>query len=285
MGWDTRRPPGYPPDVDEGEATEHDGADERTRESAHCDADAADRQGAGPPESVGDIVARDYRTAAVVGRHGIDFCCGGAASLDEACGREQVDREAIQHELAAVTSTPRRRPDEDPSTWTLTRLADHIVAVHHRYLRENLPQVGAYLRRIAEVHGRQHPELARMLTIHDPMAVELTDHLREEEEAFFPAVRRLQTAARDGEAPAPGDADTLRSLTGRLSQEHDRVGTALHELRDLSMGYALPYDACATYSAAYQSLGGLEADLHRHVHLENNLLFPRAAAVLAALPG
>lgn len=231
-------------------------------------------------QTVGEIVARDYRVAEVFERHGIDFCCGGAIPLDEACRSAGVDPEALRRELDEATRTPSSRLDAEPATWSLVRLVDHIVATHHAYLRENTARVGAYLRKIAEVHGSHHAELPRMSAIYDPLAVELMDHVREEEEDFFPAVRRFEEALNAGDAPAFDDIVTLRRLTATLTDDHEEVGGKLHELRDLSMGYALPPDACATYALAYQSLTRFEADLHRHVHLENNILFPRLTAAL-----
>ena len=234
---------------------------------------------AGPPETVaetvGDIVARDYRTAVVFERYGIDFCCGGSVTLADACRQSRADPAALAAELAAATSTPPQRPDQDPAAWTLTRLVDHITATHHAYLRDNTGRIGAYARKIDEVHGEQHPELAGIVTVYSAMAAELTAHLQKEEETFFPAVRRAEKATREGEAVDPQDAETLGLLTDKLTREHEAVGAALHQIRDLSLGYALPGDACATYTITYQSLQRFETDLHRHVHLENNLLFPR----------
>ena len=239
---------------------------------------------AGPPETmaetVGDTVARDYRAAAVFERHGIDFCCGGAVTLADACRRSHVDPAALAAELAAATSTPPRRPDQDPAAWTLTRLVDHITATHHAYLRDNTGRIGAHARKIDEVHGEQHPELASIVTVYSAMAAELTAHLQEEEETFFPAARRAEKATRAGGAVDPQDAETLALLTEKLTREHEVVGGALHQIRDLSMGYALPGDACATYTITYQSLQRFETDLHRHVHLENNILFPRVTEML-----
>jgi regulator of cell morphogenesis and NO signaling len=224
---------------------------------------------------VGDIVAADYRTAAVFERHGIDFCCGGSVTLAAACAEKAVDPAVLARELEAATRAPARR-DQDFAGWTLAHLINHIKAIHHGYLRTNTAQNAAYARKIAAVHGEQHPELARIVAAFDKMATELLLHLQREEAVVFPAIKRAEVADRAGSAPEAGDAETIAHGVEALVREHGEVGAALHEIRDLAMGYGLPADACATYVLTYQRLQAFEADLHKHVHLENNILFPRA---------
>ena len=229
---------------------------------------------------VGDIVAGDYRTAAVFERHGIDFCCGGSVTLAAACAGKGVDPAALAREFEAATSVPARR-DQDFSTWTLTRLVAHIKAIHHAYVRGNMGQTAAYARKIAEVHGEHHPELVQIAAAFDVMAAALTVHLKEEEDVVFPAIKRAEAADRAGSAPEAEDAATIARGVDALVREHEEVGAALHSIRDLAMGYGVPGDACATYALAYQRLQAFEADLHKHVHLENNILFPRATETFA----
>ena len=224
---------------------------------------------------VGDIVAGDYRTAAVFEKHGIDFCCGGSVTLAAACTEKAIDPAALARELEAATSVPVRR-DQDYAGWTLTHLINHIKAIHHAYVRANTAQNAAYARKIAAVHGDAHPELAQVAAACDSMATELTAHLEREEEVVFPAIKRAEAAGRAGSAPEARDAEAIARGVEALVREHDEVGAALHEIRDLAMGYGLPADACATYVLTYQRLQTFEADLHKHVHLENNILFPRA---------
>jgi len=224
---------------------------------------------------VGDIVAGDYRTAAVFEKHGIDFCCGGSVTLAAACAEQAIDPAALARELEAATNVPARR-DQDYASWTLTRLVGHITAIHHAYVKANTAQNAAYARKIAAVHGEAHPELAQIVTLFDKMATALMVHLKREEEVVFPAIKRAEAAGRDGSAPEAGDVETIAHGVEALVREHDEVGAALHEIRDLAMGYGLPADACATYVLTYQRLQAFEADLHKHVHLENNILFPQA---------
>ena len=229
---------------------------------------------------IGDIVARDYRTAAVFEKHGIDFCCGGAVTLAAACAQRAIDPAVLARELAAATSAPARR-DADYASWTLTRLIDHIKAIHHAYVRANAAQTAAYARKIAGVHGDQHPELALIADAFERTATELVVHLEQEEEVVFPAIKRAEAAGRTGSAPRAADAETITRGIEALVHEHEQVGAALHHIRDLAMGYGLPADACATYSLTFERLQAFEADLHKHVHLENNILFPQAGARFA----
>lgn len=226
--------------------------------------------------AVGDIVAGDYRTAAVFERHEIDFCCGGSQTLAVACAARRLDPAVLVRELEAATSAPARR-DQDHASWTLTRLIDHIRAIHHAYIRANAAQTGAYARQIAEVHGAQHPELAPLAAAFEGLTARLLDHLAEEEQVVFPAIKRAEAAARVGSAPEADDAAVIAGGIAALVREHEEVGGALRDIRDLAMGYGLPADACATYAVTYQRLQAFETDLHLHVHLENNILFPRAA--------
>jgi len=227
------------------------------------------------PTKVGDIVAGDYRTAAVFEKHGIDFCCGGSVTLAAACAEKAIDPAALARELEAATNVPARR-DQDYASWTLTRLVGHITAIHHAYVKANTAQNAAYARKIAAVHGEAHPELAQIVTLFEKMATALMVHLKREEEVVFPAIKRAEAAGRAGSAPEAGDVEAIAHGVEALVREHDEVGAALHEIRDLAMGYGLPADACATYVLTYQRLQAFEADLHKHVHLENNILFPQA---------
>ena len=167
--------------------------------------------------------------------------------------------------------------EQSQSDWTLTRLIDHIKATHHRYVRANAAQTCAYARRIADVHGDQHPELARIATVFDQMATTLTDHVTHEEEVVFPAIKRAEAAGKTGAAPEAADAKIIAGGIEVLVSEHQQVGAALDEIRDLAMGYGLPHDACATWSLTWERLQAFETDLHKHVQLENDILFPRSA--------
>jgi regulator of cell morphogenesis and NO signaling len=228
--------------------------------------------------TIGEIVAADYRTAAVFERHGIDFCCGGKVALATVCRKQGVDLAVLTCELAALQEAPVDR-SQNYVSWPLPFLADYIVNTHHIYLKENDEQIAAYCRKIAEVHGSRHPEVIRIAAIFDRIATDMVGHLQEEEEVFFPALKRADTARATGTAPDVLDRETIRTSLIRLHREHEEVGDAIHEIRHLSQEYALPADACNTFMLTYRKLKEFEDDLHKHVHLENNILFPKGAAL------
>lgn len=227
-------------------------------------------------KTIGEIVADDFRTAPVFENHGIDFCCGGQVALATVCTEKGLDLAGIAAELAAVRSEPAGR-DQNYSSWALPFLADYIVNTHHAYLKENDGQIAAYARKIAGVHGAHHPEVIRIAAIFDKIATDMTGHLKEEEEVFFPALKQAYAARIAGATPEATDRETIRVSLMRLHREHEEIGDAVHTIRHLSKEYAIPDDVCNTFMLTYQKLREFEDDLHKHVHLENNILFPKAA--------
>jgi regulator of cell morphogenesis and NO signaling len=226
-------------------------------------------------KTIGEIVAADFRTAAVFENHGIDFCCGGKVALAATCTEKGLDLDAITRELAAVQNQAVER-SQNYSSWSLPFLADYIVNTHHVYLKENDDQIAAYAQKIATVHGAHHPEVIRIAAIFKKIATDMVGHLKEEEEVFFPALKRADAARTAGTAPDESDRETIRDSLVRLEREHEEIGDAIHEIRHLAKGYAIPDDVCNTFMLTYRKLNEFEEDLHKHVHLENNILFPKA---------
>ena len=226
--------------------------------------------------TVGAIVADDIRTAGVFEKHGIDFCCGGSISLAAICREKGLDLATLRQEIAEVKSTPVDR-SRNYAAWTLPFLADYIVNTHHAYLNENSAQIAAYADKIAGVHGAHHPEVIEIAAIFAKIATDMTAHLREEEEVLFPAIKRIHAARIAGNPPEALDLETIRSSLVKLDHEHQEIGDAAHSIRHLAHGYAIPDDVCNTFAVTYQKLQEFEDDLHKHVHLENNILFPKAA--------
>lgn len=225
--------------------------------------------------TVGAIVAEDYRTAAVFEMHGIDFCCGGKVLLSDACASKAIDPALIAGEIGEVLKTPGER-GENVAGMSLTLLIGHIVERHHAYIRQNAGPIAAYAHKIAAVHGARHPELATIAALFDQLATDLARHLDEEEAAFFPAVQRVEAANRANAKPAAEDRATIRRSLAAFGPEHEAVGDAIHEIRRLANDFEIPGDACNTFAVTYRKLKDFEEDIHRHVHLENNLLFPKA---------
>ena len=221
--------------------------------------------------TVGDIAAALPSSVRVFQRHGIDFCCGGRKELRTVCDEQRLSFTEIAQAIEAAAADP-AQPDRDWASAPLHELVDHIVTTYHDPLREELPRLQAMAARVAEVHGTKEPRLLQRIdTIASELAADLDAHMRKEEMVLFPGI----CAREAGGAAAMPLAQPIRVM----EWEHDRAGELLAELRTLTAGYALPAWACATVRALYQGLAELEAAMHVHVHLENNVLFPRASAL------
>ena len=227
--------------------------------------------------TVGEIVATDFRTAAVLEAFGIDFCCGGRRPLVDACHSAGVDPAKVIRELQQLARSP--RGDDDAAAWPLDRLIDHIVTVHHAYVRQALPTIARYLAKLREVHGQRHPELARVAQVFSAMHDELSQHMLKEEQVLFPYIRDLLEPDRRGSSGVQSPFGTVEDPIRMMEREHQEAADALRTIRTLTGGYVAPADGCTTYQVRMAELDRFERDLHRHVHLENNVLFPRAVAL------
>jgi len=227
-------------------------------------------------KTIGEIVADDYRTATIFEQHGIDFCCGGKFALAAICREKGLDLAVLQKEIEAVKSKPAER-SQNYASWDLPFLADYIVNAHHGYFRENSGQIAAYADKIADVHGARHPEVVEIASIFASIIRDMATHLRQEEEELFPAIKRVDAARKAGSAPKANDLEIIKASLGQFDREHEEIGDAVHRIRALSNGYAIPDDVCNTFVVTYRKLEEFEDDLHKHVHLENNILFPKAA--------
>lgn len=212
---------------------------------------------------VGSIVAEDYRRAHVMKQFGIEFCCGGGIALAEACERKQVDVEEVIAAIGDVGQTTARVP-HGVGKWSNDLLMHYIEDTHHVYVRNALPTLRAFTRKVARVHGEAVPELVAVADTFENMAAEMEAHMAYEEDVLFAAIRRQPDAAME--------------LVDRAEEEHVVVGEAMQRIRELTDNFTPPDWACATYRAAFALLEEFEADLHAHVHLENNVLFARLAA-------
>lgn len=226
---------------------------------------------------VGDIVAMDFRAAAVFDRFGIDFCCGGRQSVSDACERARVDVSDVVDALGAIASGA--ADADDPAKWPAGRLIDHIVEKHHGYIRQAVPTLRGFLAKLETVHGQRHPELARVNAAFDEVATELEQHMMKEEHVLFPYVRQLAEVDAAGAVMPPSPFGTVGNPIRMMEHEHQAVADEMREIRGLTDGYQAPADGCATYRVAMAELNRFETDLHRHVHLENNVLFPSAIAM------
>lgn len=223
--------------------------------------------------TLGELVARDYRAAAVLEQFNIDFCCGGRRSFVQGCTDAGADLDAVTGALDTLLSAS--NPAEDVREWPLTRLTDHIVATHHAFVRGEVPTLVRQCAKIAAVHGQRHPELREVTQVIDDLAAELLEHLDKEEQVLFPYVRSLASNVPVASPCFGAIANPVRMMEA----EHVEAGEHLKTLRTLTRDYSIPDDACATYRVAMQRLEAFERDLHLHIHLENNVLFPRATAL------
>jgi len=223
--------------------------------------------------TVGQIVATDFRAAAVFEQFGIDFCCGGRRLLTDACRTAAADPDAVIRALDALL--PLTNNEDDVTQWPLERLIEHIVSTHHTYVRSALPTIARYLAKLVEVHGARHPELGRVAAYFDQARGDLEQHLLKEEQVLFPYVRDLALATETcGGSRSP--FGTVENPIRMMEREHREVADALRVIRELTNGYTAPADGCTTYEVCMAELARFERDLHRHVHLENNVLFPKA---------
>ncbi len=214
---------------------------------------------------------------------GIDYCCGGATPLGEACARQGVSIEEVRRELEKCDGACGDVEQIDWEAESMAKLADHIVQCHHAYLREQLPRLGGLLEKVVAKHAQQHPYLIELREVYTAMWNELMNHLMKEELVLFPFVRALDQAI-GADQPAPQfHCGSVRQPIHVMEDEHESVGQSLRLMRQLTLGFTPPEDACETYRVLMDGLVDLESDLHLHIHKENNLLFPRAAAAEARL--
>ncbi len=218
-----------------------------------------------PTISLGDLVTEDPRRSRVLDDFGLDYCCGGQISLADACAAAGLDA----REVADALALPDRGPAPDWQSLSLADLARHIVDQHHTYLWRELPRLGVLVEKVADVHGQRHPELAQLRDDYRFLAQDLAAHLTKEERILFPGVLQLT----EGEPEGLGNFSLAGPIEQMLS-EHDVAGDILRRMREVTGGYAMPQDGCGSYQAMLAGLEELEADLHQHIHKENNVLFP-----------
>jgi len=226
--------------------------------------------------TVGEIVAADFRTARVFEQFGIDFCCGGRRSLTDACRAAAADPAVVERALDALLAAP-TDGEADVREWPVDQLIDHIVSTHHAYIRVATPTIAHHLGKLVTVHGERHPELGRMAAAFDELRHELSQHLLKEERVLFPYIRELSTRT-DGQ-PVASPFGTVANPIRMMEREHRDAGDEMRLIRELTNGYMPPADGCTTYRLCLAELAQFEHDLHRHVHLENNILFPKAVAL------
>lgn len=239
-------------------------------------------------QPVKDIVAVIPESTRIFDTMGIDYCCGGEKPLQEACAAARISPADVLRALEALPHSERANDSKDWNHEPLAGVIEHIVSEHHAYCRREGERIGVLLEKTASVHGARHPELRQIQSSFLRMNRDVATHLLKEENTLFPLILQMERAAASGK-PMPRPAfGTIEAPVSMMILEHDNTGATLKEMRRLSNGYAPPDDACATYRSLYQALDEFEEDMHRHVYLENYILFPRTTALekqLDALSG
>ena len=231
-------------------------------------------------KTVRELALEKTGAARVFERLGIDYCCGGKQTLEQACRAAGVPVGEVVNALEVAQYTgPTTAQGSDWQTGSLANLISHIKNTHHKYTREEIARLGPLFEKVCSVHGNNHPELLQLRETFQGLSQELTTHLMKEEMVLFPYIERMEESVIQKEPILPAPFGTVQNPVAMMEHEHDSAGGALRTLRASSNGYTAPPDACVSYQTLYKTLAEFEADVHQHIHLENNILFPRAIAL------
>jgi regulator of cell morphogenesis and NO signaling len=220
-------------------------------------------------KTLGEIVTDDFRSAALFKKAGLDFCCGGKKSLESACAEKEKDPDELVNQILDLEKSGADKGN-NYREWSPSFLSEYIVNTHHKYVLKTLPDLMFYTKKIYEVHGERHRELSEVADLFSRINSELLQHLDKEETVLFPAIRQVQ------ENNSLAIKAIIRSEIERMAGEHEFAGSAMDKINELTGGYTVPSDSCKTYEVTMKLLEEFEDDLHTHVHLENNILYPAA---------
>ena len=226
--------------------------------------------------TIGALVAADIRKADVFRKYGIDFCCGGRKTLRQACAEKEIPMKAVEEELRATCEAGKNQLTFSFNTWKPDFLADYIYNQHHQYWYNEEPSISLIVAKVASHHGKQHPALIRVSLLYEQLREELNLHFIKEEQVLFPHIKALASAEAKNTIPQANIRNIEEALT-MMTAEHEMAGELLREMRIATSDYQLPENACNSFAFMFHKLKSLEADLHQHIHLENNILFPMAA--------
>jgi regulator of cell morphogenesis and NO signaling len=229
-----------------------------------------------PEPTIGEMVAADIRKADVFRKWGIDFCCGGRKSLRQACAEKEIDINAVEDDLKATCAAVNNNLSSRFNEWKLDFLTDYIYNQHHQYWYNEEPSISQIVAKVAGHHGAHHPALIRVSSLYERLREELNIHFIKEEQVLFPHIRQLAYAESKNDIPGTNVLNIDEALNMMLA-EHEMAGELLQEIRIATSDYQLPANACNSFAFMYHKLKSLETDLQQHIHLENNILFPKAA--------
>lgn len=226
-------------------------------------------------DNIGQLVADDYRMASVFQKHKIDFCCNGNRTIQEACIESDLNADNVVLDLDAILLDENNK-NLDYDTWPIDFLAQYIEQKHHKYVETQIPVLKGYLKKIISAHGNRHKELHDILELFESTASELTLHMKKEELMLFPQVRKMVVSHKEGKEIVLPPFGSFENPIGVMMKDHTDEGERFRQIRALSNDYTPPADGCNTYKVAFKLLEEFEKDLHLHIHLENNILFPKA---------
>ena len=222
-------------------------------------------------QKVGDIVSSNFRTSKVLTAHNIDFCCGGGKTLQEACRKQKEDLDSVIAELKGVLE---QKEDGEFQELELDKLIDLIIQDHHSYILATAPALQVYLDKLCKVHGHYYNHLFEIRDLFKEISIELLEHMKKEESVLFPYIKAMVSSIKMGFPLSKPHFENIDNPIESLEHEHISVGEKFKKISQLSENYTCPADACQTFKVAFALLKEFEEDLHKHVHLENNLLFP-----------
>lgn len=228
-------------------------------------------------KTVADLVTENIKAAHVFKKYGIDFCCGGGMSIKLAAQKANINYLNLEKEL--ITLKKSASETDDFNSWEPEFLTDHIVNVHHSYVEEKIPLIVQYASKVVQVHGKDYPELIQIQRLFAEVAIELGGHMKKEELILFPFIMKMANAKREGTILETPNFDKVNNPIKLMIEDHEEAGVVFKKIRALSNRFTPPAGACYTYRAFYAALEEFEQDLHQHVHLENNILFPKAIAL------
>ena len=231
-------------------------------------------------KTVREVALENPAATRIFEKLGIDYCCGGNRSLEEACRTANLPMDEVLDSLEMAEQSARAlQNDRDWTTEMLADLIAHIISTHHKYVREEMARLGPLFDKVCSVHGKNHPELLQIRVSFQGLEQELTMHMMKEERILFPYIVRMEESVIQKEPLLPPPFGSVQNPVAMMMHEHDSAGEALRSMRKASAGYTPPGDACISFQTLYKALADFEADLHQHIHLENNILFPRAIAM------
>lgn len=223
---------------------------------------------------IADVVSDNIKTADIFKKYGIDFCCGGGISIAKACAKKNVNVEQLLSELKGMDD--KVKASQDFNKWELDFLIDYILNTHHAYVAEAIELLDSYSTKVAKVHGVHHQPVLEIERLYNLVKIELLQHMQKEERILFPYIKQMVKAKRENCHLLKPNFGSVQNPINMMNAEHEMAGDALKEIANLTKNYTPPEWACNTFKALYAKLEEFEQDLHLHVHLENNILFPKA---------